>query len=153
MTKIELIEAGLELINTSATDKKKTKADLASAFLELMNEYKGTKKSDKVSTQIAKLMTTDDGTEYVWCSRHQQYEPKDTFKFDKDGKPDAMCNVALKQWNAYSAQISKNEKMTMDLIDDVEALRAHVAATNAIKVLRASNEYDRSDVVGAYSAE
>lgn len=147
MTKNELLTAGMELIAASTTDKKKTKEALAEAFQALLAEYKGSKTKAE-STAVEKIIERD-GVSYTWCTRHQQYELSSGFKLDKDGKPDAMCDIALVQWRSFSAQISKMEKQTMDFIDDVEALRAHVAAINELKVQRASTNYDRTGVEGA----
>jgi hypothetical protein len=149
MTKQEMLNAGLALINESTADKKKTKEQLAEAFLALMAEYKGSK--DKSESTKRQTIIERDGITYKYCNRHEQYEPIDTFniKSNKDGviTYNPECSVATAKWLAYNSDIIKAEKQVMSLIDDVDELRKQVAHINELKELR-GGKYDKTGIDG-----
>jgi outer membrane lipoprotein-sorting protein len=149
MTKHEMLNAGLALIEASTVDKKKTKEQLAEAFLALMAEYKGHK--EKPASTKRALIIERDGKTYKYCNRHEQYEPIETFgiQSNKDGVVtyNPECSAATATWKAYNLEIARAEKLTMSLIDDVDELRAHIAHINDLKVLRAG-KYDKTGIEG-----
>ena len=151
MTKNEMLNAGLALITESTTDKKKTKEALAEAFMALMSEYKGGKSVKKEVAPKRALIIEHEGNTYKYCNRHEQYELIETFgiQSEKDGVTiyNPECSTATTVWKAYNSEISKAEKLTMTLIDDVEALRDHIAHINNLKVLRAG-KYDKTGIEG-----
>lgn len=143
MTKNEMLEQGLKLIEASS-DKAITKAKLAEDFMALLKSYKSTKSAEKPEARPKTI--EKDGQTYIWCTRHQQYELAEYFTPAKDGSYDAICDAGIKQWRKYSSEIARMEKMTITLIDDVDALREHVKAINELKSLRSQSgaAYDES---------
>ena len=117
MTKIQIKN---EVI--AALESHKANAKLTKTIVELLEEYaargsKGAEKRDKVIEA--------DGSTYVWCNRHEVYEPSYNFKTDKSD----CCKLAHIVWNNFGTRVKEAQeeldiqldKEDMDIIAVKEA--------------------------------
>jgi len=134
MTKLELLNQVTETLAAANAGKQ-----LSKSILEVVAEY--ARSSKNIGTKMENKWVDD--VEYKFCKRHQQYEKIDAFTPDKNGKLDASCDIAVKQWKEYSANLKKLEKATMNFIDDAEKLQEHVKKVEEAKAIRSGHDYPK----------
>ena len=123
MTKVQLKN---EVLNTLVA-KKANKA-LTEAITELLELY--TKTSNKDTVKRAKVIEVD-GITYVWCNRHEFYEPETNFKTQKS----AECKLGTKHWSNLTKQVHELEgKLTTAL--DQEDYEAAGTINRDLKALK-----------------
>ena len=129
-TNIALLE---KLSTTPKGVKKWDKSQLEFITAMLEKATKSTPKAD----EHPPIMDGDEIIE-LWCNRHETYEPVDDFKYyDKTEKYHPACDTAVKQWNEYTKEIKKLDKMTMDIINKGEEVTPHIMKIESLKSERA----------------
>ena len=122
MTKVQLRN---EVLNTLVAHK--ANKNLAEAITELMNSYTAT----KVKEQRPKVIEVED-TKYIWCNRHEIYEPAGNFKNEKS----AECKVASKRWSDLTKEVHKIEAQLQEALDNED----YELAGETNKTLKAAKE-------------
>ncbi len=98
----------------------KAKPELTAALTELFEAFMKT--SNKDTVQRDKIIMVN-GSEMVWCNRHEVYEPSTNFKMNNKAKDGTMgyapeCNLAATAWRALSAQLNEAKEKLQAAIDD-----------------------------------
>ena len=97
MKKADLKERLTDLLRDEVEEAK------LQEVLALVNEL-GRKAS--TSNALPKEVEIDD-TIYRYCNRHKQYEPKEWFLTESNGKTKPECAPAFYRWQDYGKQINK----------------------------------------------
>ena len=128
MTKVQIKNEVLAALTEHKANKK-----LTEALVELLEEYaskatKGSEKRDKV--------ITIDGDEFVWCNRHEIYEPSYNFKTNKSD----CCKLGHMVWANYGKQIKEAQEHLDALLTseefDIDGIRATNDKLVELKELR-----------------
>lgn len=98
MTKVQLKAQALSILADNKANKK-----LVEAVTALMEEFVATSKKDTVKRE---KVIERDGETYVWCNRHECYEPSTNFKTEKS----AECLLATKKWQALGKMVNEAEQ-------------------------------------------
>jgi len=124
MTKTQLKTEALNLLNEHKANKK-----LVEAITTLMASYTASK-SNKV---IREKMITIDDEQFVWCNRHEVYEP--IINFSKGEKSDC-CILAHTVWNDLGKQVTKlSDDLTTKAIEgeDVQEIAAELKSKKELR--------------------
>ena len=128
MTKVQMKNEVLAALTEFKANKGLTKA-----VVELLEEYaskatKGAEKRDKI--------ITIDGDEFVWCNRHEVYEPSYNFKNNKAD----CCRLGHLVWAAYGKHIKEAQDHLDALLEadnyDVVEIKASSHNVKELKELR-----------------
>lgn len=94
MTKIQMKNEALSLMAANKANVKLTKA-----LTELFEAFVATSNRDTVKREKVIMV---DKVEFVWCNRHEVYEPSTNFKTESDRKGGTKfqdaCILATKHW-------------------------------------------------------
>jgi len=130
MTKAQLIT---EVQNTLVAHKANKK--LTEAIEELLRQYAPTKKSGGGRDKVIEI----DGQTFVWCTRHEQYEPAEIFR-TKGDKYDPTCLFAAKRWGQYTKEINKAQKALTEAVASGGDIEAAAKDLNALELKRGGKD-------------
>ena len=72
-----------------------------------------------------------------WCLRHEQYEDYSEWTIPENGKVDASCDVAVKQWRALTKELKALEKDIPNHFEDPVDLQAFMIKVESKRAERA----------------
>ena len=128
MTKNQMKNEVLAALTEHKANKK-----LTEALIELLEEYAS--KASKGSDKREKVITID-GSEYVWCNRHEIYEPSYNFKSLKAD----CCKLGHVVWANYGKQIKEAQEHLDALLAaeefDIDGIRETNDTLTTLKEVR-----------------
>ena len=138
MTKKQLKTEVIKALEANKASKK-----LSEAVIALLEEYTKTKSAKE---KIEKTITID-GQKYIYCNRHEVYEPAENFSSDKAPE----CKLAKAYWSDLSKQIHKLEDSLAKALDE-ENFEEAAKLNKELKELKALRgaRYNWEDNAKAY---
>lgn len=106
-------------------------------------------KKPSANSEHPDILNEDGTIKEKWCGKHLMYESIEKFTMKANDKYDANCDVAIKQWRAYTKIIKDLEKLTMGVINEQnpENLQSHMMKVEAAKTERqGAYEYPTEEV-------
>ena len=123
MTKVQLKNEVLKALEEHKANKK-----LSEALTALLDEYTKTKSTKE---KIEKVITIGD-TKYIYCNRHEVYEPADNFASEKAPE----CKLAKAYWSDLTKEVHKLETELQKALDE-EDFEAAAKLNKELKELKA----------------
>lgn len=132
MTKTQMSTEAARLLNEHKANKA-----LTTAMTELFEQYMATAKG---TAEKREKVITVDNNEYVWCNRHEVYEPSTNFNKESDRKGGQKfqdsCRLATKHWS----QLGKEVKVLQDKLDKALDEENYEVAGTTNKELKEAKE-------------